>query len=175
MIILYINLSYKFDAKKPDEKVILDELKVKLGKEPSEQDKLLWALFEPSRFVRLVCFYPMFEVEDGRMIKKLPRYQQWRAVEKTLLRLQGRDPELMGEELGGVVWHTQGSGKSLTMVFYAGKLVQNKKLENPTIVVLTDRNDLDDQLFNTFSASNLLLRQKPKQAEERDDRLGRGH
>ncbi|NMU87746.1 type I restriction endonuclease subunit R, partial [Vibrio parahaemolyticus] len=90
-----------------------------LGKPPTEQDKLLWALFEPSRFVRLVCFYPMYEIEKGVMIKKLPRYQQWRAVEKTLLRLQGKDPQLLGQELGGVVWHTQGSGKSLTMALLA--------------------------------------------------------
>jgi type I restriction enzyme R subunit len=145
-------LTYKFDAKKPDEKAILDELTAKLGKEPSEQDKLLWALFEPSRFVRFVCFYPMFEVEDGRMIKKLPRYQQWRAVEKTLLRLQGRDPVLMGEELGGVVWHTQGSGKSLTMALLARLMrVELSGFDNPSILVLTDRTDLDRQIHNTFT------------------------
>ena len=145
-------LTYKFDAIKPDEKAILDEITAKLGKEPSEQDKLLWALFEPSRFVRFVCFYPMFEVEDGRMIKKLPRYQQWRAVEKTLLRLQGRDPELMGEELGGVVWHTQGSGKSLTMALLARLMrVELSGFDNPSILVLTDRTDLDRQIHNTFT------------------------
>ena len=144
-------LTYKFDAKKPDEKAILEELEQKLGKAPSEQDKLIWALFEPSRFVRLVCFYPMFEIEDGRMIKKLPRYQQWRAVEKTLLRLQGKDPELMGEELGGVVWHTQGSGKSLTMALLARLMrTEVSSLGNPSILVLTDRTSLDQQIHNTF-------------------------
>ncbi|MGH2202219.1 DEAD/DEAH box helicase family protein, partial [Enterococcus faecalis] len=67
----------------------------------------------------------------------------------------------------GVVWHTQGSGKSLSMVFYTGKLVQ--ELNNPTVVVLTDRNDLDDQLFLTFSQSSDLLRQIPKQANDGDE------
>ncbi|WP_017090642.1 type I restriction endonuclease, partial [Vibrio splendidus] len=144
-------LTYKFDAKKPDEKAILEELEQKLGKPPSEQDKLIWALFEPSRFVRLVCFYPMFEVEDGRLIKKLPRYQQWRAVEKTLLRLQGKDPALMGEELGGVVWHTQGSGKSLTMALLARLMrTEVSSLGNPSVLVLTDRISLEQQIHNTF-------------------------
>ena len=70
----------------------------------------------------------------------------------------------------GVVWHTQGSGKSLSMVFYAGIVVSDPEFENPTIVVLTDRNDLDNQLFGTFCASSkLLLRQTPKQAESRED------
>jgi type I restriction enzyme R subunit len=72
-----------------------------------------------------------------------------------------------GDQRAGVIWHTQGSGKSLSMVFYAGKLVL--ALNNPTLVVLTDRNDLDDQLFDTFSLSKDLLRQTPVQAENRDD------
>lgn len=72
-----------------------------------------------------------------------------------------------GDHKAGVVWHTQGSGKSLSMVFYTGKVVQ--KLNNPTIVVITDRNDLDDQLFDTFAASKQLLRQTPVQAENRDE------
>lgn len=72
-----------------------------------------------------------------------------------------------GDQRAGVIWHTQGSGKSLSMVFYAGKLVL--ALNNPTLVVLTDRNDLDDQLFDTFSPSKDLLRQTPVQAENRDD------
>ena len=145
-------LTYKFDPKKSDEKAILGELEAKLGKTPSEQDKLLWALFEPSRFVRLVCFYPMYEVEDGVMIKKLPRYQQWRAVEKTLQRLQGLDPDLIDKILGGVVWHTQGSGKSLTMALLARLMrAELSGFGNPSILVLTDRTDLDRQIHNTFT------------------------
>ncbi|MDD9199536.1 type I restriction endonuclease subunit R [Aliivibrio sp. S2MY1] len=145
-------LTYKLDPKKPDENTVLETLENLLGKTPSEQDKLLWALFEPSRFVRLVCFYPMYEVEKGIMIKKLPRYQQWRAVEKTLLRLQGRDPELLGNEIGGVVWHTQGSGKSLTMALLARLMrAEISGFNNPSILVLTDRTDLDRQIHNTFT------------------------
>jgi len=84
-------------------------------------------------------------------------------VVESTLRATGTE----GSRKGGVVWHTQGSGKSLSMVFYAGKLVL--ALDNPTIVALTDRNDLDDQLFDTFAASRQLLRQEPVQAENRDD------
>jgi type I restriction enzyme R subunit len=72
----------------------------------------------------------------------------------------------IGDKKGGVVWHTQGSGKSLSMVFYTGKIVL--ALDNPTILVITDRNDLDDQLFDTFAASKQLLRQEPVQAEDRN-------
>ncbi len=78
----------------------------------------------------------------------------------------GREP---GDRRVGVVWHTQGSGKSLTMAFYAGRIIREPAMENPTIVVLTDRNDLDDQLFGTFSRCQDLLRQTPVQAESRAD------
>ena len=74
-----------------------------------------------------------------------------------------------GDRRVGVVWHTQGSGKSLTMAFYAGRLVLEPALQNPTIVVITDRNDLDDQLFGTFSRCHELLRQAPEQAVDRED------
>jgi type I restriction enzyme R subunit len=76
---------------------------------------------------------------------------------------------LAGDRRVGVVWHTQGSGKSLTMAFYAGRVILHPKMENPTIVVLTDRNDLDDQLFGTFARCRDLLRQPPVQAENRAD------
>lgn len=81
--------------------------------------------------------------------------------------LRGAVTQPVGDRKGGVVWHTQGSGKSLSMVFYAGKIVL--AMDNPTIVVITDRNDLDDQLFDTFAASKQLLRQEPKQAESRQE------
>lgn len=77
----------------------------------------------------------------------------------------GVDTQPVGDRKGGVVWHTQGSGKSLSMVFYAGKIVL--VMHNPTVVIITDRNDLDDQLFDTFTASKQLLRQEPVQAEDR--------
>src|SRR5204863_1008907 len=74
-----------------------------------------------------------------------------------------------GDKRVGVVWHTQGSGKSLTMAFYAGRLILHPAMENPTIVVITDRNDLDDQLFSTFARCHDLLRYDPVQAERRAD------
>jgi type I restriction enzyme R subunit len=80
--------------------------------------------------------------------------------------LPGVKKQPIGDRKGGVVWHTQGSGKSLSMVFYTGKIVLD--MDNPTVVVITDRNDLDDQLFDTFAASKQLLRQEPVQAENRE-------
>jgi type I restriction enzyme R subunit len=100
--------------------------------------------------------------------KILAAYHQFYAVNKAVqssIKASG----IKGDKRGGVVWHTQGSGKSLSMVFYAGKLITAPEMENPTIVVITDRNDLDDQLFDTFAISTQLLRQEPKQAESRDD------
>ena len=120
------------------------------GREPTEQDRLLWALFEPSRFVELVCQFVLFELEEGKTIKKLPRYQQWRAVRKTIARLTADKSE--GGPSGGVVWHTQGSGKSLTMAYLARYLrAECVGLNNPSILVLTDRTDLDRQISNTFT------------------------
>ncbi len=132
---------------------------------------------------------PVTGVVTINTIKKIAAYHQYyavnRAVESTLRAsgyikksfkdiaqeppasygLPGVDKQPVGDRKGGVVWHTQGSGKSLSMVFYAGKLVL--AMDNPTIVVITDRNDLDDQLFDTFAASKQLLRQTPIQAENR--------
>ncbi len=99
--------------------------------------------------------------------KKLAAYHQYYAVNKAVestIQASGTG----GTKKGGVVWHTQGSGKSLSMVFYAGKLITAPQMENPTLLVLTDRNDLDDQLFGTFASSRQLLRQEPVQAESRD-------
>ncbi|MCW5651109.1 MAG: type I restriction endonuclease subunit R [Ramlibacter sp.] len=125
----------------------LAEMAALLGSEPAEQEQLLWALFEPSRFLELVVHFVLFETRDGKTVKKLPRYQQWRAVRKTVRRLTGAKP------LGGVIWHTQGSGKSLTMALLARLLrADSTGLANPTVLVLTDRRDLDKQIFDTFHA-----------------------
>jgi type I restriction enzyme R subunit len=118
-----------------------------LGSDPSEQDQLLWALFEPTRFLELITHLILFETRNGKTVKKLPRYQQWRAVCKTIARLTDPKPA------GGVVWHTQGSGKSLTMALLARMLrADSTGLNNPTVLVLTDRKDLDNQIFGTFHA-----------------------
>jgi type I restriction enzyme R subunit len=98
--------------------------------------------------------------------KKIAAYHQYDAVNRAVV-CTGQAAADRGSRRAGVVWHTQGSGKSLTMVFYAGKLVLS--LDNPTIVVITDRNDLDDQLFDTFAACRQLLRQEPVQADNRED------
>jgi type I restriction enzyme R subunit len=118
-----------------------------LGEVPSEQENVLWALFEPNRFLQLITHFVLFETRDGKTVKKLPRYQQWRAVRKTVDRLCAPKP------MGGVVWHTQGSGKSLTMALLARMLrADSTGLNNPTVLVLTDRKDLDKQIFDTFHA-----------------------
>lgn len=125
----------------------LAEVAALMGSEPAEQEQLLWALFEPRRFLELVAHFVLFETRDGKTVKKLPRYQQWRAVQKTVQRLTGPTP------MGGVIWHTQGSGKSLTMALLARLLrADSTGLANPTVLVLTDRRDLDKQIFDTFHA-----------------------
>jgi type I restriction enzyme, R subunit len=109
--------------------------------------------------------YIVFEVNQDKTIKKLAAYHQYDAVNKVIK--STREAVTGKDKRAGVIWHTQGSGKSLTMVFYSGKLIQ--ELNNPTIVVLTDRNDLDDQLFTNFTKCSDLLRQKPLQAEDKND------
>src|SRR5690606_32500857 len=116
----------------------------------------------------LVRHFIVFEVDGATIIKKLAGYHQLHAVNKALdCTLRAASPQ--GDRRAGVIWHTQGSGKSLTMAFYAGKLVGHAKMQNPTLLVITDRNDLDDQLYGTFAACHELLRQKPVQAENRED------
>lgn len=114
----------------------------------------------------LIRHYILFHQNKEQFTKIVPRYHQYFAVNKAVETTKRATSE-QGDQRAGVIWHTQGSGKSLSMVFYAGKLVL--ALNNPTLVVLTDRNDLDDQLFDTFSLSQDILRQTPVQAENRDD------
>jgi len=112
----------------------------------------------------LIRHFIVFEKSKEKTLKKVAAYHQYYAVNKAVSTTQLACMET-GDRRAGVIWHTQGSGKSLSMVFYSGKLVL--ALDNPTIVVLTDRNDLDDQLFDTFSSCQQLLRQEPQQAEDR--------
>ncbi len=120
----------------------------------------------------LIRHFIVFETDkdkkDGgiKISKKVAAYHQYYAVNKAV---QSTLKATKDDKRAGIVWHTQGSGKSLIMVFYAGKLVLQPELENPTVIVLTDRNDLDDQLFGTFSRCHELLRQEPKQAGSRDE------
>ncbi len=154
-----------------------------------ELQVVLGGVFEPRRFLDLVRHFIVFEdFGGGALAKKIAGYHQFHAVnvavEETLRAANlateaeeaagtyfarhspGGEP---GDKRVGVVWHTQGSGKSLTMAFYAGRLILHPAMENPTIVVITDRNDLDDQLFTTFARCRDLLRQEPVQAESRTD------
>jgi type I restriction enzyme R subunit len=132
----------------------------------SQLEVLIRGVFEPRRLLDLVRFYVVYEPDEDRVLKKVAGYHQFHAVARALAAtLAAAKPA--GDRRVGVVWHTQGSGKSLTMAFYAGRVVLNPEMENPTLVVLTDRNDLDDQLFGTFSRCSDLLRQKPEQARDR--------
>jgi type I restriction enzyme R subunit len=125
-------------------------------------------IFDKRRFLGLIRHFVAFEDEgSGKISKKIAGYHQFHAVNKAI-EATIKASQVSGDRRCGVIWHTQGSGKSLTMVFYAGRLVMHPAMENPTIVVLTDRNDLDDQLFGTFSRCSDLLRQAPMQAESRE-------
>ena len=133
-----------------------------------ELETLLKGVFEPRRFLSLLRDYTVFGDKGDGLVKIIAGYHQFHAVEHAVAQtVMAASPD--GDRRIGVIWHTQGSGKSLLMSFYAGRLVANPALANPTIVVITDRNDLDDQLFGTFSLCQSLLRQTPQQADSRDE------
>jgi type I restriction enzyme R subunit len=123
-------------------------------------------LFDKQRLLDFLHFFIVFEEEKSGTVKKIAGYHQFHAVNHAIEATVDAT-DVKGDKRAGVVWHTQGSGKSLTMVFYAGRLALDTRLQNPTIVVLTDRNDLDDQLFGTFSRCHETLRQPPVQADSR--------
>jgi len=140
----------------------------------SQVETMITGMLNPINLLDLVRNFIVYEKskkEDKNgivtieTVKKLAAYHQYYAVNKAVERTTKASAE-DGDKKGGVVWHIQGSGKSLSMVFYTGKIVL--ALSNPTILVITDRNDLDDQLFDTFASSASLLRQEPIQAEDRD-------
>ena len=158
----------------------------------TELQVMLEGVFEPRRFLALVREFIVFDDDgSGALEKKMAGYHQFHAVrvavDETLRAAElqrapdrtvdtggryetGRQPGgKPGDRRIGVVWHTQGSGKSLTMAFYTGAIIREPTMKNPTVVVLTDRNDLDDQLYGTFSRCQDLLRQPPAQAESRAD------
>ena len=125
---------------------------------------LIRGVFDKKRFLDLITNFIVFEDGGENISKKIAAYHQYHAVNKAVEKtLEASSEE--GDRRIGVIWHTQGSGKSLTMVYFSGKIID--VLNNPTIVVITDRNDLDDQLFGTYSNCESLLRQKPEQAKNR--------
>ena len=151
---------------------------------------VLQGVFEKRRFLDLIRHFIVFEdVGGGVLVKKMAGYHQYHAVNVAVQETiracvpppfpfqvregegtyfaRGQKDAKPGDRRVGVVWHTQGSGKSLTMAFYAGRVVLHPAMENPTLVVITDRNDLDDQLYGTFARCHELLRQQPMQASSR--------
>jgi len=141
----------------------------------SRMETLVHGMLNPTTLLDLIRNFIVYEkntkvdsktqITTIETVKKLAAYHQYYAVNKAVERTTLAS-SINGDKKGGVVWHTQGSGKSLSMVFYTGKVVLS--LNNPTILVITDRNDLDDQLFDTFASSQSLLRQEPIQAQDRD-------
>ena len=154
-----------------------------------ELQTLVRGFFEPALFLDYVRHFVLFEQEADQIIKKIAGYHQFHAVReavkatviaasssnKGLLEVQEPRATYYGREVqpgsrkAGVVWHTQGSGKSITMACYAGKLLQQPEMKNPTLVVVTDRNDLDGQLYGTFCVAEDLLKQTPVQAGSREE------
>ena len=132
----------------------------------AQLEVLIKGMCRPDVILDLIRDFILFKDDGEHIIKILAAYHQYYAVKKAVDETK-RAVAMNGNQKIGVVWHTQGSGKSLSMVFYAGELIQ--ALDNPTIVVVTDRNDLDEQLFATFGQSSDILRQTPKKADSRGE------
>lgn len=134
----------------------------------AELETMLRGVFERERFLALIRDFTVFGEGERGPFKIIGGYHQFHGARKAIAQaIQATRPD--GDRKIGVVWHTQGSGKSLLMAFFAGLTVKAVELENPTLVILTDRNDLDDQLFSTFGLCQDLIRQTPEQAENRED------
>jgi type I restriction enzyme R subunit len=153
-----------------------------------ELETVVRGFFKPELFLDYVRHFVLFEQDGDSIVKKIAGYHQFHAVREavraTVIASQNADKGVLavheeratyakevqpGSRKAGVVWHTQGSGKSITMACYAGKLLQQPEMKNPTLVVVTDRNDLDGQLFATFCAASDLLKTTPLQAGDRDE------
>lgn len=151
-----------------------------------ELEKVVRGFFDKELFLDYIRYFVLFEQDGDDVIKKIAGYHQFHAVRETVrvtviasmasdanavaeLRARYGDEVVPGSRKAGVVWHTQGSGKSISMACYAGKLLQQPEMNNPTLVVVTDRMDLDSQLFQTFSAAKDLLKQSPQQADSREE------
>ncbi len=168
----------------------VDGLQVVDSKHQPELEPLIRGLLNKTTLLDIIRHFIVFEKTKEKTIKKVAAYHQYFAVNKAIVStlrasanenghfaaehpavygLPTVEAQPKGDKRAGVVWHTQGSGKSLSMVFYAGKMVLAEQMNNPTLVVLTDRNDLDQQLYETFSNCQQLLRQTPVQAANRED------
>lgn len=138
-------------------------------KELNSLETIITGMLSEDTIVDIIRNFIVYETDRSggniKISKKVAAYQQYNAANKALISTR---KAVKSDHKAGIVWHTQGSGKSLTMVFYTGKLVLDPAMENPTIIVLTDRNDLDDQLFGTFARCQELIRQEPRQADSRE-------
>ncbi|HNP52673.1 MAG TPA: type I restriction endonuclease subunit R, partial [Nitrosomonas nitrosa] len=150
-----------------------------------ELEKVVRGFFDRELLLDYIRHFILFEQDNDHLIKKIAGYHQFHAVREAVrvtviascseVNVTREERATYGKEVvsgsrkAGVVWHTQGSGKSISMVCYAGKLLQQPDMQNPTIVVVTDRNDLDNQLFDNFVAARMLLRQDPVRADSRDE------
>ncbi|MCP9887523.1 type I restriction endonuclease subunit R [Cyanobium sp. ATX 6A2] len=152
-----------------------------------ELEKVVRGFFAPELLLDFLRYFVLFEQSDEGLIKKIAGYHQFHAVREAVrvavmaaTQIPSAANELReeraasgkrvepGSRKGGIIWHTQGSGKSISMVCFAAKLMQRPEMQNPTLVVVTDRNDLDGQLFQTFMGARSLLRETPQQAEDRE-------
>ena len=151
-----------------------------------ELEKVVRGFFAPDLLLDYLRYFILYEQGEDGIVKKIAGYHQFHAVREavraTVIAATGPLPDKVeqperatygkevqpGSRKGGIVWHTQGSGKSISMVCFVGKLMQQPQMQNPTIVVVTDRNDLDGQLFQTFTGARALLKETPQQAEDRD-------
>jgi type I restriction enzyme R subunit len=151
-----------------------------------ELEKVVRGFFAPALLLDYLRYFVLFEMADGQVVKKIAAYHQFHAVRAAVKAavIAATQPAANtfqeqwatyadrvkpGSRMGGIVWHTQGSGKSISMVCFAAKLMQQPEMHNPTLVVVTDRNDLDGQLFQTFVGARSLLRELPQQAGSRDE------
>ncbi|MEZ7923150.1 MAG: type I restriction endonuclease subunit R [Acinetobacter towneri] len=133
-----------------------------------ELETVIRGFFDRELFLDYIRFFVLFETDGEKTIKKIAGYHQFHAVREAVqATIAAANPA--GDKKAGVVWHTQGSGKSISMCCYAGKLLQQPAMHNPTLLIVTDRNDLDGQLFETFSNAQELLKQTPVQANNRDE------
>jgi type I restriction enzyme R subunit len=153
-----------------------------------ELEKVVRGFFSPELLLDYLRYFVLFEDTDAGIIKKIAAYHQFHAVREAVrvaviaATRPKPEPDLIvdpratygqrvepGSRKGGIVWHTQGSGKSISILCFVAKLMQQPEMENPTVVVVTDRNDLDGQLYQTFVNARSLLRETPKQAEDREE------
>lgn len=165
-IIVYVNgiplVCMELKSTSREEVSIEDEVIDTLGVDYKNLDTLLYGMFDKERFLDIIKNFILF-IPKGKILAQYHQYYGMKKAINSVINAVDNDGR------SGVVWHTQGSGKSFSMTFLAGNLIKNKRLESPTILVITDRNDLDDQLFSTFCSASEFLRQEPIKCDSRAD------